>query len=109
MIGRAYAAQQFKRLEQRNKQLLEMLHEARELAEFYAEGGEGRPLPWLKCGQGVFIGHSQRLYTCSLGEGHEGPHRCAEPVTDPACDHRGALGECASLHCPVHGRPKEQP
>lgn len=69
-------------LEARVEELQDLLNQARSLAESYADGGEGRPLPWLKCGQGVFIGKSQRLYTCGLSEGHEGPHRCGEVSND---------------------------
>lgn len=50
--------------------------------------------------------------------GFDGPEwRCVEPATDnavtgglrmlhPECDYRGALAECHSLHCPVHGKGK---
>ena len=49
--------------------------------------------------------------------GFDGPEwRCVEPTTDnavtgslsrdPECDYRGALAECHSLHCPVHGKDK---
>lgn len=95
-----YWAHRYKHLEDEAKRLRELLHQARELAEFYAEGGEGRPLPWLPCGAGVFIGKSQKLYTCTLPEGHEGSHRCGDEV---GCNYRGALVGCHSTTCPVHG------